>query len=529
MHPLEPREPEQAIKLGPLLGTLVCLGLSLLCWGLFLLLELSYHTGDLTPIALCSLWPLGAAAFVARLFQWCSTDHLLKAATALSILVFIPLFGFFPDQPSLAITASLFTFLGLLIAGAIGMAIGGFVSLQTAEAKCPFLIRSALFATILCLVLGPSIYGFGISALSSQKAERANPAHLKANVSNLAHTVISPTLTAPITEETNVIWCGTFQLAWNELCSLAGGEIRMANENAVVAQLNGRSLGAQDLDESTYIATAALACDTALDNLRRQVSQKFNGAVIPNRIPAKGTLPANSIVLYATLFANLPFERKFNTIQDTHTFRNVEVAAFGIDLPLIHKYQQRVGAQIKIFDKRSGDDFIAELKTKRNNHQLILAKTPPELTLGATVNTVLNRISHTAPTPFPKVGKFVVPVIDFDLVTDYPEVTNRPLSVRNPLLAGNPILRAQQSIRFKLDEYGAVLKSEAAIEAVSCKMETSNNLIFDKPFLVLMKLTASENPYFAMWIDNPEVLVQLKAVRPEPVIERYKKYSSRNP
>lgn len=529
MHPLEPQKPEQAVTLSPLLGTLACLALTLLCWGLFLLLEISHHTGNVTPTVLQSLCPLGAAAFVVRLFQWCDTDHMLKAATALLILVFLSVFGLSPDQPSLAVTVSLFTFLGLLITGYIGMAIGGVVSRRTADAKRPPLIRSALSAAILGLALGPSIYGFCIIAPAVRKAERTGPAHLSANASGLAHTVISPTLTAPIAEGTNVIWCGTFQLAWNELCSLAGGEVHMTNEAAVVAQLNSRSLGAKDLDESTYIAAAALACDTATDNLRRQLAKKFKGAVALEQITAKEPLPANSIVLYAALFAQLPFERMFGTIQDSPTFKNVEVAAFGIDLPLIHKSEQLVGAQIKIFDKRSGDDFIVELKTKRENHQLILAKIPPEPTLDATVQTVLTRISQTAPTPFPKVGKFVVPVIDFDLLKDYPEVANRPLSARNPILAGNPILRAQQSVRFKLDKYGAVLKSEAAIDVKLCKMETSNNLIFDKPFLVLLKLTASDKPYFAMWVDNPEVLVQQRTNRPEPVIERYKKYSSRNP
>lgn len=529
MSPLEPQKPEQAIKLKPLPGTLLCLALPLLCWGLFLLLELPHHTGDVTPIALQSLCPLGAATFVVRLFQWCDTDHLLKAAMALPILMFLSLFGLSPDQPSLAFTTSIFMFLGLLITGAIGMAIGGFVSRRTADAKRPALIRSALSAAILGLALGPSLYGCCITAPAVRKAERTGPANLKANASGLAHTVISPTLTAPITEGTNVIWCGTFQLAWNELCSLAGGEVHMTNEAAVVAQLNSRSLGAKDLDESTYIAAAALACDTATDNLRRQLAKKFKGAMNVELINAKETLPTNSIVLYAALFAQLPFERAFGTIQDSPTFKNVEVAAFGIDLPLIHKSEQLIGAQIKIFDKRSGDDFIVELKTKRDNHQLFLAKIPPEPTLDATVQTVLTRISRAAPTPFPKGGRFVVPVIDFDLLKDYPEVANRPLSAKNPILAGNPILRAQQSVRFKLDKYGAVLKSEAAICATLCKMETSNNLIFDRPFLVLLKLTASDKPYFAMWVDNPEVLVQQRTNGPEPAIERYKKYSSRKP
>ena len=85
----------------------------------------------------------------------------------------------------------------------------------------------------------------------------------------------------------------------------------------------------------------------------------------------------------------------------------------------------------------------------------------------------------------------------------------RPLIAREPTLNNNPLVSVVQSIRFKLDESGAVLKSEARICVEACK-EVSKieppDLIFDKPFLVLLKCTASDKPYFAMWVDNAEIL-----------------------
>ncbi len=60
-----------------------------------------------------------------------------------------------------------------------------------------------------------------------------------------------------------------------------------------------------------------------------------------------------------------------------------------------------------------------------------------------------------------------------------------------------------------------MLKSESMI-ALACKSAIEKdppNLIFDKPFLVLLKLATSDKPYFAMWVDNPEVLVRYASPR----------------
>ena len=48
---------------------------------------------------------------------------------------------------------------------------------------------------------------------------------ITANQENLPSTTISPTLNEPILPGRNVLWCGTFQLAWNEVCALIGEEV----------------------------------------------------------------------------------------------------------------------------------------------------------------------------------------------------------------------------------------------------------------------------------------------------------------
>jgi len=63
---------------------------------------------------------------------------------------------------------------------------------------------------------------------------------------------------------------------------------------------------------------------------------------------------------------------------------------------------------------------------------------------------------------------------------------------------------ALQNIRFRLDERGAILKSEAAMAA--CLPNEPRQFIFDKPFLILLERHDAAQPYFALWVDNPELL-----------------------
>ena len=71
--------------------------------------------------------------------------------------------------------------------------------------------------------------------------------------------------------------------------------------------------------------------------------------------------------------------------------------------------------------------------------------------------------------------------------------------------------RSDQRTAFVLNEKGAEVESEtimAVTDSTSAVMERPQpkNLIFDKPFLILLKRTDSKNPYFAMFVANNELM-----------------------
>ena len=69
------------------------------------------------------------------------------------------------------------------------------------------------------------------------------------------------------------------------------------------------------------------------------------------------------------------------------------------------------------------------------------------------------------------------------------------------------ISKAIQWIRFKLSEKGAILKSEARIVIIPMNGEP-RKLKFNKPFLIYLRQKDGEYPYFAMWLDNAELLIK---------------------
>ena len=71
---------------------------------------------------------------------------------------------------------------------------------------------------------------------------------------------------------------------------------------------------------------------------------------------------------------------------------------------------------------------------------------------------------------------------------------------------------AWQRTAFILDESGAEIESEAeaATEAIEEEYEKPKpkKMIFDKPFLILLKRTDAKNPYFGLWITNTELMMK---------------------
>jgi hypothetical protein len=332
---------------------------------------------------------------------------------------------------------------------------------------------------------------------------------LETDASSLKHTIVSPYLESDIVKGTNLLWCGTFQLAWNEACRVTGGDLQFERDHRMISALNKHSFTREFLDESSYVVMSGFVKDNIQDKIRKAVNEKFHGTFKPQYIPDKAfTSRPQDFVAYACLYKNLSFPMPFERIDETLAFGGIQIPAFGMG-----HYKaslEKMYPQVLILDYQSEEDFVIELKTTSVGDRLILAKLQPKTNLGDTVMAVETRIRQSQGEMASTNDLLLVPRMKLDLTREYSEIEKLRLVPKGPNVAKDLMLiSAVQNTAFEMSGKGVELKSEAHMAFACAKQQEpvpKHRMIFDKPFLILMQRSDAKIPYFAFWIDNPEVL-----------------------
>lgn len=351
------------------------------------------------------------------------------------------------------------------------------------------------------ILIAVGLGGFFLKSRLTTHDEMAGPPDLQAKAETLQGTSVTPFVETPLSANRNVLWCSTFQLAWNELMDHTGGPIRLIPPVPMVTMLNKRSASKNDLDDASYVAKAGVGIS---DQIKAELDRKFPGQVSPDVLDAASK---QYLIAFAYLCKELPFEHVFTRENQKLQFGNRKVDAFGVFQDQESDYiKEALAEQVKLLDYKNDNNFVLELKTRAEQDRLILAKILPGKTLKETIETVERRVVHSDAVRMDAGDVLEVPVLNFDILREYQELRHRTLRTVNGKLTGVQIARAMQSIRFRLDERGAVLKSYAFGERLADDTGY-RKLIFNKPFLILLQRTNAKRPYFAVWVGNDELLV----------------------
>ena len=77
--------------------------------------------------------------------------------------------------------------------------------------------------------LGVVVLGLvGLAIFFAKRPFAGEGKGVEADVADLERTKLSAHLETSIRDGQNVLWCGTFQLAWNEICSLLAEDLHFA-------------------------------------------------------------------------------------------------------------------------------------------------------------------------------------------------------------------------------------------------------------------------------------------------------------
>lgn len=315
--------------------------------------------------------------------------------------------------------------------------------------------------------------------------------------------------------EVDTIWCGTFQLAWNELMDYVGGNVEFEGiEKFLVNELNERKFTKDMLSENSYYVKAEKASKSLKEEIDNDLKQKFNiedGAKI---LEGQDLENSNGILIYSMLKKNFTFNEKFDDLEPA-TFivdeeNSSKVKVFGIDDESDSKLYDNV--EVLYWDYENLDsvayfisnEFAVKLKTKENE-EVILYRTDKIDTFENLYNELENLSgSFEGEKKFTELDTLTVPCIDIDVNITYDELCNNIIKNTD----GEYISKAIQNIKFNLNSEGGLIFSETAIitDALSAPSLDARYFSFNKPFIIFVKEVDKEKPYFAMKIENTEYL-----------------------
>lgn len=340
-----------------------------------------------------------------------------------------------------------------------------------------------------------------LSSCSWKSSMAAEAKPLKASSKDLKSTIISSYLEQPMQQGKNIIYCSSFQLAWNEFeDNLIKDKLKLDGNPEMALQLDKRLTDKSDLSEKDYFVMSGYAKDNIVDKINKGLQEKFK-----DQAPkVNEQLQPNDIMAYAYLYKNLEFKDEFESLTEPLNFGGTNVKAFGITENSVKT--EAMAKQVKVLYYKDPYDFVIKLASKSDNDELILAKLEPEDNLLKTINAVNSRIKSGKETGLLNDETLRIPKFSFDITHNFSELEGR--TILNKGFEGYFISKAQQDTKFVLDERGAILKSEAKMAAKISAPLMTRSFIFDKPFLILMKEKNAKEPYFALWVQTPELMVK---------------------
>ncbi|MDP4181686.1 MAG: dockerin type I domain-containing protein [Bacillota bacterium] len=299
----------------------------------------------------------------------------------------------------------------------------------------------------------------------------------------------------------NVVFCPTFQMAWDGLKETVGGDVELEGQPELANILNKGFNMENCISEDSYLAMTGCG-DETVDKINSALKIKFG-----DDAPKVDKIGEGTYISYAYLLKQAMFEKAFedtNGLMFNSNGETTQVNSFGI--PSGSRRMSDLSKQVEVYDYKNNNDFIVKLLPQNSNEEIILAKVTPDTTLYKTYTRVMNRINNSSASYVGLSDSLSIPVINIDQEINYDELCK---GILNPALSDYTIGKAYQNLKFTLNKNGARLASEATILATPMAMNPKK-LTFDKQFMICLRQKNSQNPYLLVWVDNAEVLSKVK-------------------
>lgn len=303
---------------------------------------------------------------------------------------------------------------------------------------------------------------------------------------NTNHNItMNPSYQSTLDENTiNNLWVGTLDLAWKDLEDKIGlNKIELEGEMPQIAN---------DLNESTFSKEMLNPNDYKID-VERTVT--------------------NGYKIDATLNKELNFLESFDNFNDYKwTFGNSEeyIKYFGINNASPEKMNKNV--EILFYNKLNNgsllsNDMAIKLKTKEGD-EIILYRTDDKKSFDEYYEDVKTKAkNYKGRTEFTKDDELRIPYVKVNGMINYKQLYDKKIKNSKGLYIYDVI----QNVNFYLNERGCNLSSKATMvtEYMGIGQDTKY-CYFQDTFIVFMKEENSDKPYFALKVDNNDILEKVE-------------------
>lgn len=315
---------------------------------------------------------------------------------------------------------------------------------------------------------------------------------------NTNHNItINPTYKTTLGENTiNNLWIGTLDLAWKELEGKLGlDKIEIEGENPqIINDLNASTFSKEMLDSNDY---------------KINIERTFT----------------NGYKIDTTLNKELNFLVPFDNFSNDYTnltFGNSEdyIKYFGINNASKEELNKNI--EILFYNKIDennlhSNDFAIKLKTKEKD-EIILYRTDDKKTFNEYYKDIENKTKeYTGNREFSESDELRVPYVRVNGMIFYNELYDKKIKNSNGLY----IYDVVQNVNFSLNERGCNLSSKASMVTEYMGIGSDTKFCyFNNSFIIFMKEENSTEPFFALKVDNSDILEKVEETD-EPKILDY--------
>ncbi len=295
--------------------------------------------------------------------------------------------------------------------------------------------------------------------------------------------------------QNDTIWCGTFQLIWNDLKNdLAKQDIKFSPQLKVVENLNKETFTTDDISEKSYYKKVGIPTLELKKEIEKAIKEKFNETSDILDDFSWGSNNPKDYFLYTMLKKEFQFEKAFEELENGKFGDYENIKYFGIKT----KESEELRNQVKVLYYNSKEDFAIKLKTKQDD-EVVFCKNPKGQTFNEIYKTIKDQEEKYKGPKYLNEGENVkIPNIKVKEKNELTEIENKEFYFSNG--DSYEIEKAIQTIEFELDRKGGKIKSEAGMmvkNTAAIMQEEIREFSIDNTFAIFLVEEGKDVPYFA--------------------------------